>query len=86
MDAETLREALAKVCGDPGKFMPPPYRLVADAVEAHLATLERGDREWMCEYGSVLVAPPDEDGDCKGCSGRQAIRGCGWVLVVPDES
>ena len=56
------------------------------AARAWVEMMRTADREYICAYGTRIVEPPDEDGDCKGCSGRQAIRGCGWVLVVPDES
>jgi len=41
------------------------------------------DKLWVCEFGTLIVEEPDESGDCRGCNGRQDVRGCGWWSMLP---
>lgn len=42
-----------------------------------------GTIEWMCELSGGILSGIDGNGDCVGCSGRQDVRGCHWVSVLP---
>lgn len=67
-----------EVDGAPGWFVvnDPTHKVVpvdALVIEAEDATAET---VWVCEFGTVL-STADPDGNCEGCNGRQAVRGCG---------